>query len=280
MLFAAPHFTMNKLEEILSCPVCLVIPRDTPIYQCNNGHLICKHCYKKVENTTDACPVCKKALPRDRIRNITAEQVIDNNPGFNFACDFSVHGCEFKGRKNNLKQHELRCNFRNVPCPNFTLSHRKKCKGVIPLNELLNHLAQTKGGKLHASKLNTEEKKFIIWKDWDTDSVYDPDVYNIDGNYFILNTMIRDGLFYAWVQVAADIDISNNYKVVMRISKYNYGTTLTECGKVFPIEWTYASVLLKEGDGVMCFGKALARKFGKGACIRFTIAYVGPLRAL
>ena len=121
-------------------------PRNTPIYQCKNGHLICKYCYKKVE-ISDTCPVCKTKLPRDRIRNITAEQVIENNPGLNFPCDFSEHGCGFSGRKLDVGSHEKKCEYRTIPCscPNVSW------KGSYPLTELKNHLYQ---GVLSTFRLN------------------------------------------------------------------------------------------------------------------------------
>ena len=46
---------MNKrqLSEELECPVCFQLPRNPPIFQCENGHLICCDCQPKVNET---CP--------------------------------------------------------------------------------------------------------------------------------------------------------------------------------------------------------------------------------
>ena len=38
----------------LECRECLKEPEETPIYQCNKGHLICKPCYEGL----DLCPSC------------------------------------------------------------------------------------------------------------------------------------------------------------------------------------------------------------------------------
>ena len=38
----------NNCNEILQCPVCLTIPRTGPIYQCANGHIVCKDCHAKL----------------------------------------------------------------------------------------------------------------------------------------------------------------------------------------------------------------------------------------
>ena len=54
---------MNKTEltKELECPVCFQIPRNPPIYQCINGHLICSICQEKIK---DICPQVKKNLLR------------------------------------------------------------------------------------------------------------------------------------------------------------------------------------------------------------------------
>lgn len=271
---AYPLNKMNKLEEILSCPVCLVVPRDTPIYQCKNGHLICKNCYKIVE-ISDACPVCKTKLPRHRIRNITAEQVIDNNPGFNFPCDFSVHGCIFKGRKVELGIHEKRCKFRTVPCPNTETEHLRTCNGVRSLEGLINHLAQNRRTTLQVGELNIQQRKLFSWngrkEDWIRNVTYPPQIYSIDGNNFIFKAIRKDGIFYAWLQVAADSNVADKYTVGMNIS--NNGTTLTEKGKVFPIDMAQ-SMVLGQGEGVMCFGEMIAKKLEKFVSFIFTISKV------
>ena len=46
----------NTEKEInLECPVCWSVPRSVPIYQCGNGHLLCKDCKPRLRE----CPICK-----------------------------------------------------------------------------------------------------------------------------------------------------------------------------------------------------------------------------
>ena len=46
----------NTEKEInLECPVCWSVPKSTPIYQCGNGHLLCKDCKPRLSE----CPICK-----------------------------------------------------------------------------------------------------------------------------------------------------------------------------------------------------------------------------
>ena len=59
-----------KLREQLECPVCLTIPNTGPVFQCNNGHLICCHCRERLVT----CPVCR--VPLGYSRNLTSEKLI------------------------------------------------------------------------------------------------------------------------------------------------------------------------------------------------------------
>ena len=54
----------------LECPVCLSVPNTGPVFQCDNGHLICCKCRPKLI----ACPVCRIRLGYSR--NLTSEKLI------------------------------------------------------------------------------------------------------------------------------------------------------------------------------------------------------------
>ena len=65
-----------RLRDIVECPVCLKTPRyGAPVFQCRNGHIICRDCYKRVESH---CPVCRVQLySNTKIRCISAEKIIE-----------------------------------------------------------------------------------------------------------------------------------------------------------------------------------------------------------
>ena len=65
---------MHKLGRILACPVCLEVPTSTPIYRCDNGHILCKECRKKL--TT--CPECRIRLGNKRC--LTSEKIVREIP--------------------------------------------------------------------------------------------------------------------------------------------------------------------------------------------------------
>ena len=57
------------LRDLLECPVCMETIKSVPVYQCTNGHVICKVCIEKLNN----CPICRNdsALVRSlKLENI------------------------------------------------------------------------------------------------------------------------------------------------------------------------------------------------------------------
>ena len=60
----------DRLAQILECPVCLEVPTSPPIHRCDNGHIICKECKKKITH----CPLCK--MPYDDKRCLTSEKIV------------------------------------------------------------------------------------------------------------------------------------------------------------------------------------------------------------
>ena len=64
------------LEEC-ECIVCYEVPQ-RPVYQCHNGHIICKTCYPKMKI---GCSTCQVKLQKNKpIRNLLMEHLL---PGKN-----------------------------------------------------------------------------------------------------------------------------------------------------------------------------------------------------
>ena len=63
------------LRDLLECPVCLETIKSVPVYQCNNGHVICKDCIKKLNN----CPICRNdSAPA---RSLQLEKIVQRLEG-------------------------------------------------------------------------------------------------------------------------------------------------------------------------------------------------------
>ena len=59
-------------KDLLECPVCFETIDPVPIYQCRNGHVVCKDCHPKLET----CPICRE-LRDGPIRNLKLEDMVE-----------------------------------------------------------------------------------------------------------------------------------------------------------------------------------------------------------
>ncbi len=118
----------QELKEDLECPVCKVIPRTIPIYQCVQGHIHCKSCHPKLQH----CPLCRSAI--GNIRALMTEKVIAKLPR---KCIYQEHG--FGCRQSELLpqkmlEHEKVCQYRPIRCV------KPSCHSTFPRCMTLKHL--------------------------------------------------------------------------------------------------------------------------------------------
>ena len=86
-------------KEILKCPVCLDEISITPVYQCYNGHLICKGC--RARDDIKDCPICQVTL--GNLRNNVVEKLVNIINPLIFYCPGI--DCNEKVREKNLDDH-------------------------------------------------------------------------------------------------------------------------------------------------------------------------------
>jgi len=104
--------TNLDLEKELECPVCLIIPRSFPIFQCRLGHSICSECHPRLPRPyrSRRCPVCQAKYCNPPTRNFLAEKLIEC---VRRTCRFDFHGCDFSiSDSDSLISHETTCQFR------------------------------------------------------------------------------------------------------------------------------------------------------------------------
>ena len=71
------HYSITDeyIRELLECPVCMETIKSVPVYQCNNGHVICKECIKELNN----CPICRNdSAPA---RSLQLEKIVQRLEG-------------------------------------------------------------------------------------------------------------------------------------------------------------------------------------------------------
>ncbi len=141
---AASREAMEQLEE-LTCPVCLDVPQNCKIFQCQNGHLICERCYEQVTN----CPICRTGLQKPGPRCLYAEKAIQKlsqslqKPGpiqnVPLRCKYNPQGCSYRALSaSERKVHEEECLSRPLKCP--------ECGLESSFGLLLDHLLTEHGG--------------------------------------------------------------------------------------------------------------------------------------
>ena len=65
----------EHIRDLLECPVCTETIKSVPVYQCANGHVICKDCIKKLNN----CPICRNdSAPA---RSLQLEKIVQRLEG-------------------------------------------------------------------------------------------------------------------------------------------------------------------------------------------------------
>lgn len=125
----------DAVDDSLKCPVCLIIPRTSPVFSCLNGHIICSKCRQKLAS----CPLCRAEI---QYRNVFAERLFARLLEHRILTCENLHlGCDYKSGLKEILAHAPICDFREVHCPG---SHRKSCLKLSPLARLIQHLSTDK----------------------------------------------------------------------------------------------------------------------------------------
>lgn len=96
------NFFVNiDLGKNFECPICkeyLI----SPIYNCNTGHSFCKKCKEQLIT----CPFCQAVIGNSR--NFVLEDILEV---LQICCPNEPKGCQFLGKVQEVKLHELMCLF-------------------------------------------------------------------------------------------------------------------------------------------------------------------------
>ncbi|KAF7492302.1 hypothetical protein SSS_10102 [Sarcoptes scabiei] len=117
----------SEIASLYECPVCFeyILP---PILQCQNGHLVCQPCRKKLTY----CPTCRICIDSE-IRNLQMEKIAST---VLFPCKFASLGCKHLLLYKDKPNHEDICDFKpfSCPCPGT------KCKWQGSIEQVMSHL--------------------------------------------------------------------------------------------------------------------------------------------
>ena len=221
----------QQLKDILECNVCFNVPETAPIYQCINGHLLCKDCNKKLTS----CPCCRELL--SNVRSLVAEKLLDVIPT---GCKFKKYGCDVSLPRADLPTHSKVCQYREITCP------RKSCNQLVCLTQLAEHFQK------HTAPFTTQEdvkplgesSPFSIRLTGGTLSTennwYCGLLFN--GEYFILQAqLIKDpskdsGHWYIWMYAGLRSDECPKFVCDLKISEEGSGEIVSKDGPVVSLD--------------------------------------------
>ena len=236
----------KKVQETFQCVVCLNVPKEGHITQCQNGHFLCNACSGK--NKWNPCPNCRAPLDKlegnKRIRALAAEQLIDSMD-LTFPCKHL--NCEYSAPKSEVTIHEKKCKYRMVPCPDNC------CQKKWPLTDLLDHMKLGKEAyHVKITDAGYVYQRHLLTKDWDTLNVWwKCQVLKYQNQLFATSSQRVDGTFYTFVYILGDLEEAKKFKVAIAVGQ---GTQsgMIHTGQIFPID-AKLNDIIKEKSGVLSF---------------------------
>jgi len=217
-------YTSEELKQF-ECPVCWMIPRQNPVYQCLNGHIICSGCHSSV----NICPQCRENLGTNR--NLMLESILDKLP---FPCQFRGDGCLDVMPRKSIAEHEIICCFRTINCVDIScnlqlsmsklVAHVKVCHSErIPT--VNGQVCNVRNSHLFRGTLSMQEN--ILESSDNLD--WHPFQLCFDGNFFYLRAKRVEGLLYLWLNIL-EIDYAHpmDYEYILTIQDED-GSTEYRC---------------------------------------------------
>lgn len=128
--FKSPQVLPCDIKSLFECPICFdyAVP---PIYQCQNGHLVCQGCSSKITH----CPTCRVPITEPSIRNLQLDRLANT---FQFPCKYNFNGCLWKSYWFKKRDHEESCDYISYSCP----CPGTACKWTGLLSQVMPHLSE------------------------------------------------------------------------------------------------------------------------------------------
>lgn len=128
--FKSPQLLPCDIKSLFECPICFdyAVP---PIYQCQNGHLVCQGCFTKITH----CPTCRVPISDPSIRNLQLDRLAST---FQFPCKYNFNGCQWNSYWFKKRDHEDNCDYISYSCP----CPGTACKWTGLLSQVMPHLSE------------------------------------------------------------------------------------------------------------------------------------------
>jgi len=199
---------VSKLWETTECPVCLELPRSTPIYVCTNGHIVCNRCVEEI------CPKCRVPMAEGGHLNtsLVAASFIAN---VHHKCSYA--DCSEKFPLQDLSTHEVSCPQRIVFCP------EPGCSLQLPLAKLLEHL---KKPALPSTLIAVGQKKAMTFRLKPTSKsaglgmVNVQDLGNSTKSFVVVKTKSADHMICFFLVMLGTREESGRYLYDLSVQEY------------------------------------------------------------
>lgn len=218
--FKSPQILPYDIKSLFECPICFdyAVP---PIYQCQNGHLVCQSCSGKISH----CPTCRVPITEPSIRNLQLDRLANT---FQFPCKYNFNGCQWKSYWFKKREHEENCDYisYSCPCPGST------CKWTGLLPQVMPHLRE------HHKSITTLNGEDIVFLATDINLKGAVDWVMIQScfNQHFLLVLEKQELKYGQQQFFAIVQLLGPQK---EAEKFRYRLELNSCvsGQTKRLQW-------------------------------------------
>jgi hypothetical protein len=233
-----PVLVLSELEMALMCPICHTLPQSSPIYQCQNGHTLCKMCW----NRLNICPSCGE--PLGKTRNLFAERMLER---ITCPCQNAGQGCKIRLPRDALRGHHAECKFIKIMCPDAA------CTDTVLMADLGQHFLNEhdKDELRYRDSPNgvLTEKLTVVEADFQSEGWWLSTVAMHDGNRFFYQFFRNNtsGKWFTFVMMDERKKIASRFTATITASRADTGEGIVYKGPVnsaeVPIEDVYESEL-------------------------------------
>jgi len=155
-------------------------------------------------------------------------------------CKFNVDGCRFRDKQKNMSDHEEACEFRKIYCPSGW------CYDVVKFKDWQAHL-KSKHANYAIFKDNTSSVDDRGWNLKESDLTHEVNIWAVaywkfNDDYFIKRFQKVDGVYYAWLFIAASPKTAANYSCEISV-KANDGHEFIYKGPIHTIDVHRKSII-------------------------------------
>ena len=207
----------DQAASRLACSDCKAVPKDVPIFQTGQGHVLCSTCKPNSKLT-------------GIFRNFVLEDLLKSLP---ISCKYQKNECRVVLQdREHLSYHEEDCDFREVLCSYYF------CKKRIPANQFKNHFLEKHKTDLEKSSVDVAEiaenglfkvKDLMSMEYFDTTLQKREDwqgcmriFYN--SKTFLIQTQITNaGYLLIWLQLVGSQFEARNFEYSLKVENPDIG---------------------------------------------------------